>query len=236
MGLRSAGPLRGLPRCFVAGIPDPAPEHIDLPKEELDKFRKVLRLSTGAPIAILCGDGRLLECELAGTHATLVKTHRPDTESKRNVTLCLALSRPEKLEESIRMGTELGIKHFVVFPSDRSVVRWDDHKRESRMKRLTSIIQESAEVSYRTHLPTLSFCPSLTELLKTHKEALVLSEGESITQRLTPADELTLVIGPEGGWAPREVTQIAGRERTLGPLVLRVDTASAAACVLALLS
>ena len=45
-----------------------------------------------------------------------------------------------------------------------------------------------------------------------------------------------VVIGPEGGWSPREVELIGDRAVTLGPRVLRVDTAAAAACALALLA
>ena len=47
---------------------------------------------------------------------------------------------------------------------------------------------------------------------------------------------MTVVIGPEGGWAPREVALIGDRGGTLGPRVLRVDHAGLAAAAILLLS
>ena len=59
---------------------------------------------------------------------------------------------------------------------------------------------------------------------------MVLSEREDVERPLAKSsDDITLVIGPEGGWAPRELELIGDRGVTLGPLVLRSDTAAAAA-------
>lgn len=236
MDQRPLPPVRSLPRCFLLGLPDPAPEEIELPAEERDKFRKVLRLGTGDPIAIVCGDGRLLSCTLSG-HAALVQSvERPQTEPRVRLTLCLALPRPEKLEESIRMATEIGAAHFVVFPAERSVVRWDESKKEHRLKRLRTIAREAAEVSFRMHLPTVTFVSSMAKVLELHPAALAMSERESATLSLPEGrTDLALLIGPEGGWSPRELELLEGREITMGPRVFRVDTAAAAAATLALL-
>lgn len=236
MGHGSIPPLRSLPRSFVLGLPDPAPDAFELPKDELDKLRKVLRLGSGDPIAVLPGDGRLLRCRLDGHDAVVDEVLHPQTEPKRSVTLCLALPKPEKLEEAVRMATEIGVRHFVVFPSERTVVRWDEGKRENRLKRLRIIVREAAEVSYRTHLPTVAFLPSLRHVLDAYPEAVVMSESEEALVKALPPGDAVMVIGPEGGWAPREAALFAGREVSLGPRVLRVDTAAAAAASLALLS
>jgi len=236
MDQRSFLPLRSLPRCFILGLPDPAPEEIELPAEERDKFRKVLRLGTGDPVAVVCGDGRLLACTLSGHSALVKQVERPETEPAICLTLCLGLPRQEKLEESIRMATEIGASHFVVFPAERSVVRWDESKKEHRLKRLRTIAREAAEVSFRMHLPTVTFVSSLAKVLELHPEALVMSERESAQLSLPKGKkDLSLLIGPEGGWAPREVEVLEGREITMGPRVFRVDTAVAAASALALL-
>lgn len=236
MDQRPLPPVRSLPRCFILGLPDPAPEEIELPAEERDKFRKVLRLGTGDPLAIICGDGRLLACTLSGHSALVRQVERPQTEPSVRLTLCLGLPRPEKLEESIRMATEIGASHFVVFPAERSVVRWDESKKENRLKRLRIIAREAAEVAFRMHLPTVTFVTSLAKALELHPDAYAMSERESAAAAL-PRDrsELALLIGPEGGWAPREVEQLQGREVSMGPRVFRVDTAVAAAAALALL-
>ena len=61
MGRSDLPPLRSLPRVFVPEADPDGP--IDLPQEEVDKLRKVLRLSPGAQIAVLPNDGTLIRCE-----------------------------------------------------------------------------------------------------------------------------------------------------------------------------
>lgn len=234
MGERSSAPLRALPRAFVPGIPDPAPDTIDLPKEEYEKFHRVLRLGAGAQVAILPNDGRLLRCEFHGHSLTVLETTRPETESKQRITLALGLPKPDALESAIRMGSELGVARFLLFASERTVVRWDAKKRESRLNRLLSIAREASEVCFRTHMPKIEFAESLADILNSHPNALVLSEVEGVPQPFAPEGDAVIVIGPEGGWAPREVELIGDRARTLGPRVLRADTAAATAAALAL--
>lgn len=233
MGSRDPAPLRSLPRAFVSGIPDD-PTSILLPDEEYSKFYKVLRMKSGDEVALLPGDGRILRCRLEGHNAVPTETLRPDTEARVHLTLCLAMSKNETLDESVRMGSELGVAQFVVFPSERTVVKWDDKKREARLRRLRAIAREAAEVSFRTHLPKIALRDSLAEVLAEFDGAQVLSEVEGTAGRLEIRGDTTLVVGPEGGWAPREVEAIGDRAVTLGPRVLRVDTAVAAACALAL--
>lgn len=236
MDSRPVPPLRSLPRAFVAGWPAEMPELFELPPEEVKKFRNVLRLGTGDQVVVLPGDGRLIRCELRGHSVAPLETIEPQTESPRHVVLALGLPRQEKLEESVRMGSEMGVAEFIVFPAQRSVVRWDAAKLEAKMRRLESIAREACEVSFRTRLPSIRYVASLAKLLDELPDAVVLSEVEGVSPKIEPAPRMTLVIGPEGGWAPREVALIGDRATTLGPRVLRVDTAAVAACALALLA
>lgn len=230
-----SAPLRALPRTFVPGA-DFADGWIELPSEELDKLRKVLRLSTGAEVAILPDDGTLVRCRLDGRRAVLLDTVRPDTEARLALTLAQALPKGDKLEEIVRAGTELGVARFVVFPSERTVVRWEPPKVQDRLRRLGTIAREAAEVSFRTRIPTVVWEESLDDVLRSEPEAVVLSEAEGGLPPLRPRGErMTLVVGPEGGWSPREFTRMGERGVTLGPRVLRVDHAGPAAAAILLL-
>lgn len=232
--MEKALPLRALPRVFVPGAS--AEGEIELPKEEVDKIRKVLRLSAGAPIAILPNDGTVVRAIFQNHVAEPVSVERPDVEAALRLTLCQALPKGDKLDEIVRAGTELGEARFEFFASERSVVRWDEKKLGDRLRRLQTIAREAAEVSFRTMLPEIAVRKDLAEVLKAHPQAVVLSEVEGLGRSLTRSgDAMAIVVGPEGGWARRELEIIGDRGVTLGPRVLRVDHAGPAAAAILLL-
>lgn len=227
-------PLRALPRTFVPGASFEE-GYIELPQDELDKLRKVLRLSTGAEVAILPDDGTLVRCRLDGRRAVALAVERPETEATMALTLAQALPKGDKLEEIVRASTELGVARFIVFPSERTVVRWEPQKVQDRLRRLGTIAREAAEVSFRTRLPKIEWRESLAAVLKAEPDALVLSESEAATALLSPRERMTLVVGPEGGWSKKEFEAIGDRGVTLGPRVLRVDHAGPSAAAILLL-
>lgn len=228
-------PLRALPRVFVPGASSEG--LIELPKEEIDKLRKVLRLSGGAQIAVLPNDGSIIRCEFTGRDAIPIQVEHPNVEAQFKLTVAQSLPKGDKLDEIVRACTELGVVKFLLFPSERTIVKWDQKKVADRLVRIQAIAREAAEVSFRTILPTFEYLPSLKELLMQNPRATVLSEVQDESKKLTKVGtEMTIVVGPEGGWSIRELELIGDRGVTLGPRVLRVDHAGPAAAAILLLS
>lgn len=228
-------PLRALPRIFIPEA-DPSSE-IEIPKDEWEKLRKVLRLNPGDQVAILPNNGTLIRCELLVKEARPLEVLEPDTEPKLHLTLAQALPKGDKLDEIIRSCTEIGVSRFLLFSSDRTVVRWDEKKTLDRIHRLQAITREAAEVCYRTRLPVIHLASNLKEVLTNEPDAIVLSEVEGVSEPLRPKGEkMTIVVGPEGGWSKPELQLIGDRGVTLGPRVLRVDHAGAAAAAILLLT
>lgn len=227
-------PIRSLPRAFVPGATPDAP--IALPKDEISKLARVLRLGDGDLLAVLPGDGTLIRCELRGSEAIPLGVESPDTESPRRVIVCQALPKGDKLDGIVRCCTEIGVSGFVLFAADRSVVRWDAAKLEGRLERYRVVAREAAEQSFRTRVPSVEWAADLGAVLALYPGATVLSEVEGVAPRLAwEGPEQALVVGPEGGWSPRELGLIGERSVTLGPRVLRVDTAAIAGAALLLL-
>lgn len=226
-------PIRALPRVFVPGAS--AEDVIELPQGEIDKLRKVLRLSSGAQIGVLPNDGSIIRCEFTGRDANPIEVLHPPVEAATRLTIAQALPKGDKMDEIVRACTEIGVAEFLVFPSERTIVQWDAKKTADRLHRLEVIAREAAEVSFRTKLPVVRYLPSLKEVLSKHPDAVVLSEVEDESRTLKPASEMTLVVGPEGGWSKRELELIGNRGVTLGPRVLRVDHAGPAAAAILLL-
>jgi 16S rRNA (uracil1498-N3)-methyltransferase len=226
--------LRSLPRVFVPGASHEEP--FELPGEELDKLRKVLRLSSGAQIAVLPNDGALIRCELKGREAVPLEVVYPATEPTLHLSLAQALPKGDKLDGIVKACTGIGVSHFILFPSERTVVQWDQKKQADRLRRFQAIAREEAEVCFRTRTPTFQFLPNLKAVLEKMPDASVLSEIEGLSPRLeAKGTRMAVVVGPEGGWAQRELELIGERGVTLGPRVLRVEYAGPAAAALLLL-
>ncbi len=235
MGRSETSAIRSLPRVFVPEVPEDCSE-LPLPDEAFDKFHKVLRLRSGAEVLLLPNDGRALKGVLQGRSVLIQEAIKITTESLTAVTCGLALSKPETLEASVRMATEIGVAHFAIFPSDRSVVKWEAAKLGQKVERLNRIVKEACEVSFRGILPSIQVFQSLSTFLESYPQCQVLSEWEYVQESLSfESDIRSIAIGPEGGWSPREVEVIGPRARTLGRRVFRVDTAVAVACSLAVL-
>lgn len=235
-------PLRSLPRMFLPG--QDMTEPFELPGDEADKLRKVLRLSTGDRFAVLPDDGSLWVCELDGKSAIPLRQEWPDTEPAIAVTLAQALPKGDRLETILRMGTEIGVARFILFPAERSVVRWETQKLESKLKRLRAIVRESAEQCFRCLLPSIEVHDSVLRVLQAEQDSIVLSEQEDLKttlwevalSRIEKGEKaMNLVVGPEGGWAKSEQLEIESRSVTLGRLVLRTDTAGPAAAAVVLM-
>jgi 16S rRNA (uracil1498-N3)-methyltransferase len=227
-------PLRSLPRVFVAGAD--GSDVIELPREEVEKFRKVLRLEEGSHIGVLPNDGSLIRCEFRARKAHPINVEWPQTEASLELTLAQALPKGDRIETVIHMCTEIGVSRFIFFGSDRSVVRWDQAKRMEKLKRLNAIAQEAAEQSFRVKIPAIAFESDLAAVLELCSDAVVLSEVEGLSATLDSRKDIrAIVVGPEGGWSPRELALIGSRGVTLGPRVLRTDTAGPAAAAMLLL-
>jgi len=197
-------------------------------------------MHSGAEVAILPNDGTIVRCRFEGRAVEPTEVVRAETDASRAVTIAQALPKGDKLDEVVRLCTEVGVRRFILFPSERTVVNWDDKKREERSRRLTTIAREASEVCGRATLPILDWHRNLGEVLLAEPEGIVLSEVEGIDRTFREAvagdKPITIVVGPEGGWTRREIEQIGDRAATLGPRVLRVDTAAVSAAAIALLS
>jgi len=216
-------------------------EFFDIPEDKLVKLRNVLRLRTGDKVCVLMGNSEVWLCEIEGKGLAVHQKFEMPRVRKRRVRLIQALPKPEKLDEIIRMGTEIGVDEFILFGSDRSVVKWDEKKWVEKLRRLNSIKNEACEVSFRAEFPEISVESNLKDCLTKYPHAIVLSEYETVSMdfhtRISQiGHEITLIIGPEGGWTRTEHELIGDRAASMGPLVFRVDTAAVAAVSIACLA
>jgi 16S rRNA (uracil1498-N3)-methyltransferase len=159
-----------------------------------------------------------------------------------NVTLLLAIFKFDRMEWAIEKCTELGVSRIVLFIARRT----DSHLASAsakRMERWGRIAREASEQARRTSLPEISGPVKFKDALASCRgDCIVLSESET-GNRLRDAaasgsmDETTLAIGPEGGWTEEELKsfqQAGWISASLGPTILRAETAAIAAAAIVL--
>ena len=152
--------------------------------------------------------------------------------------LCPAISKGERFEWVLQKGVELGVTEFQPVITQRTLRREPGAGRWARWRR---IIREAAEQSGRGRLPHLHQPLPLAEAVaRVRGLALMPWVGAStpVSRALAAASwPMTLFVGPEGGFAPEEAAAAAEagvRLVTLGPRILRTETAAIVLVTLAM--
>ncbi len=154
------------------------------------------------------------------------RLHHPEPAAR--VGIAVANLPAPALELVLSRCTEAGAHSFVVFQADRSVGRGE------RAERWSAICREAAMLAGRLRVPEVSAAPSTDLAIGAAENPVVLArESPQRLAELTSPHDLTLFIGPEGGWTAREL-ELATVTATLGPRNLRADTAALVGLAVAL--
>ncbi|MDE5546852.1 MAG: 16S rRNA (uracil(1498)-N(3))-methyltransferase [Anaeroplasmataceae bacterium] len=154
------------------------------------------------------------------------------------VSLFQGYPKGDKLESIIKYGTQLGISEIHPTLMTRSIVKIDSEKKINRLERLNRIAKEAAEQSFRNIVPSVKDIKKLKDMdfssytikLLCYEESA--KEGEksafkTAIQSATSKDRIAIVVGPEGGITPEEVSYLENQgfiRVGLGPRILRTET------------
>lgn len=201
-----------------------------------------LRMTAGETLTLCDGKGTDYACTVTAVErerVTLaVDAATPTTaEPTLVVTLYMGLPKGDKMEWIIQKCVELGVTVIVPVAMSRSIVKLDGKDAAKKQTRWQKIADEAAGQSGRGIRPAVETLISWKQALArfANENTLLCYEGGGapIGKLVTPADTaVSLVVGPEGGFDPAEVeavTAAGGRIATLGPRILRCETAPIAA-------
>jgi 16S rRNA (uracil1498-N3)-methyltransferase len=202
--------------------------------------RTVLRLKTGTELVLFNGEGGEYRCTVAEVNrktvlVTVETWLERSIESPLKVTLGLGISRGDRMDLSVQKAVELGVSEITPLLTERCVVQFKGEKRPQRLSHWAKIIQHAAEQSGRTYLPDLADVALLQDWVDNQQNLKVFLDpyAETTLAALKPKNQhVTLLAGPEGGFAPaeRELAKAAGFVPVrLGQRILRTETASLAA-------
>jgi 16S rRNA (uracil1498-N3)-methyltransferase len=215
------------------GLPDLAAHHAT----------RVLRLGVGDGVILFDGSGGEYEAALTqvgrgGVRARAGRFHPGGPESALRVTLVQGVSGGDRMDFTIRKAVELGIDRIIPVFTARSVVRLGGERMDRRRSHWQAVAISACEQCGRNAVPEvdepaafehwLAACPA------DGGPRLLLAVGGHLRLRDLPAPTaaVTLLAGPEGGFAEREAEAAASRGFVpirLGPRVLRTETAALAA-------
>jgi 16S rRNA (uracil1498-N3)-methyltransferase len=234
---------------YVDALPDTG-SLADLDGDEGFHAATVRRIRPGEQLVLGDGAGGLAHCQVehAGRDGlrARVLTRWSVAPGRPLVTVVQALPKSERSELAIELATEAGADAFLAWQAARCVANWEGARVDKGLRRWRAVARSAARQSRRAHIPLVDGVLSTVELTQRIRDeiaagALVLALHESATDRLADhlsdgavaqADSLFLVIGPEGGMTPDEITALtdAGAVSVrLGPQVLRTSTAAAVA-------
>lgn len=199
---------------------------------------RVLRLRAGEEVAALDNSGAQYTVRLTdATQGTIVNRDAAAGEPQTRLYLWQGLLKGERWDWVLQKGTEVGIAGFHPLACERSIVR---DASEARLKRWGAIVQEAAEQSGRGRIPELGALVSWEDACREAAgSGLLLYEGEREMGLKEALRDTTvhLLAGPEGGLTDQEVAVARNYgipSITLGPRILRAETAGVIAAALVL--
>jgi 16S rRNA (uracil1498-N3)-methyltransferase len=213
---------------------------LDLDSQASTHLVKVLRLTEGAELRLFNGDG----CEYLA-HITIANKKNAQveisdvlsTDSKVSFPLHLGqvISKGDRMDFTIQKATELGITDITPLWSERCDVRLKGERLEKKMEHWKRVAISACEQSGRNTIPTFHSAMTYLEWAKSveadTKLVLHTRNQKPLSEIKTPAS-VALLVGPEGGITDEEVEfciQQGFTGLTLGPRILRTETAALAA-------
>src|SRR3954468_18959565 len=229
-----------------------APEHwnagaLTLIGAEAHHCRNVLRLERGDKIVVFDGRGRELTGEIASADSREIqvrKLHEAQTPQLRcQITLGQAIPKGKHMDLIVQKAVEIGAAEIAPILSDRTVVRLDEENAASKQSKWQIVAIEAAKQCGQNWVPRVRTPQTMAQFFEhqrrfdlqligslqadaVHLKKILAEYSAEHGERPT---SVLMLVGPEGDFTPAELALARShgcRPITLGPIVLRVETAS----------
>lgn len=235
-------------RCVTARFYAPAVERtgdsIELPPDEAAHLTRVLRLKAGATVRVFNGRGSEFDGVVEAAARSSVRVRigaardAAAAEPRVSVTLAQAVLKGDKMDDVVRDAVMMGVAAIQPIVTTRAETTLAAVGRSRRRERWERIAIASAKQCGRATVPAVleprPFADATAALgqMTLPSPGIMFIEPSAADGALTLAEvagarprEATIVIGPEGGWAPEEIERgsAACRLVTLGARTLRAD-------------
>ncbi len=232
----------GKEHFFLSKLPaDAQPFVLDMASSAHIRAR---RIGEGALVSVFDGEGQTCVLRIVAVnkdHVMAARTEDVLAQSDRTdlprLHLIQAMPKGLKLDDIVKMSTELGVDEVHLAVTERTIVRPKSDEIAARVARWQRIAASAAEVVGRTRLPhfhapkplleiaKLAPQPGVLRLVCWEESALPLIHVQRPQDRV---EQIWIVIGPEGGLSLSEVKALEAEgfmQCSLAPYVMRVETA-----------
>ena len=220
---------------------------IRLAPEESHHLVTVNRCGRGDPVTAFDGRGHewFTECTEPSKSATVLRVKETRTAKPRSfeITLAQALPKGATMDDIVRQATEIGATRIVPLLSERTQVHLDGDRADKKVEKWRTGAIEAAKQCGNPWLPEIAPLQAFPAFLAaaTGYDLRLIASLHAGTTTLKKAlatysakhdhapRKVLWLVGPEGDFSPAEMTAAitAGCSPiTLGPLVLRSDTAA----------
>jgi 16S rRNA (uracil1498-N3)-methyltransferase len=209
--------------------------------------RNVLRLERGDKVVVFDGRGRELTGEIVATDSSeikLRKLHEAQTPPLRcQITLAQAIPKGKNMDLIVQKAVEIGAAEIAPIISDRTVVRLDEESAVAKQTKWQTVAIEAAKQCGQNWLPAVHAPRTMAQFFNERRrfdlQLIGSLQSDAVHLKKILADyerehgdrprSVLMLVGPEGDFTPAELSLARShgcRPITLGPIVLRVETAS----------
>jgi 16S rRNA (uracil1498-N3)-methyltransferase len=211
---------------------------------------RVLRLRVGDHMVLTEGGAHEYEVQITAVSgnaltANVVGERQPPHEADVEVILYQSLIRANRFDLVLEKGTEIGVSRFVPVTASRSIIQGNGEPSAARSERWSRLVTEAAEQCGRGRLPRIEAPIALEDAVRgaqglklvPYEDERGLRLSAHLKQLTRRPTQVSLLIGPEGGFEASEIE--LARENgwtsvSLGPRVMRSETAAIIASALVL--
>ena len=218
-------------------------EELALSQDDAKHAFRVLRLRPGDEVCAVTGgerwNARLADILDKGGSVELLE-RLPSNESPLGITLYQGLPKAEKLEFLAQKLTELGVTRLVPVHMERSVAKAEGDKRGERLRKIS---REAVKQCHRSRpmeiTAPMTWKEALADMGRRQLMIVPWENAEAVKMAdlkasFPDAADIGILIGPEGGITEGEIASSAAHPVTLGPRILRAETAAVTSAALAM--
>lgn len=217
-------------------------DFITITGQDAHHIKNVLRMKPGEIVRVSSEGGQSYTCSILELGDGFVQLDilgdALQTELSGRIYLFQALPKGSRMEYIVQKAVELGVYEIIPVTMKYCVVKLDEKKSREKVKRWQAVAESAAKQSKRSQIPqvhpVLNYSDAVSYAMQCERQFVPyenergMKATKEALEQIQAGESISVMIGPEGGFAPEEIEAVRGRMQviSLGRRILRTDTAA----------